>query len=207
MLTPNLDDLYSTLKAELLSGRYPPDSRITITVLAEKFNTSPIPIREGLQRLVGEGLVQLGPNGFHAMHLNEATLRNIYNWCLFQLRLAIQCAKSLRTPNPPLPVFDPTPPSDSLDLVRRQEALMVAIMDLTGNPEAHSAMVGLNQRLRIIRLAKLRLPFDHIPEYLEMAEAMASRDFRSLQNLIVRYYRRRQRLVPEILASLERLED
>lgn len=51
-------DVYDRLRGELLDGSREPGSRLAIEALAERFETSPTPLREALNRLVSEGLVE-----------------------------------------------------------------------------------------------------------------------------------------------------
>lgn len=51
-------DVYDRLRGELLDGSREPGSRLAIEALAERFDISPTPLREALNRLVSEGLVE-----------------------------------------------------------------------------------------------------------------------------------------------------
>src|SRR5262245_15516806 len=50
------------IRTLILSGELAPGSRIRQEELAERFNTSRIPVREALRRLESEGLIILVPN-------------------------------------------------------------------------------------------------------------------------------------------------
>ena len=56
-------EAYEALKAEISSGALQPRERLYETVLARRFKMSRTPIREALQRLVNEGLAEVGPAG------------------------------------------------------------------------------------------------------------------------------------------------
>ncbi|MBI1880815.1 MAG: GntR family transcriptional regulator [Chloroflexi bacterium] len=56
------DYVLETLREGLLSGRYPPDSRLDQKLLAEELRVSLIPVRESLRRLEAEGLVRIYPH-------------------------------------------------------------------------------------------------------------------------------------------------
>jgi DNA-binding GntR family transcriptional regulator len=51
-----------TIREDLLSGRYPPASRLDQKLLAEELGVSLIPVRESLRRLEAEGLVRIYPH-------------------------------------------------------------------------------------------------------------------------------------------------
>lgn len=56
------EDVYEQLLAGLLTGTYPTGSRLREEVLAASLGTSRTPIRQALQRLHAEGLVEIQPN-------------------------------------------------------------------------------------------------------------------------------------------------
>jgi DNA-binding GntR family transcriptional regulator len=56
------DAAYVTLRAAILDGRLYPGERVTLAGLAANLGMSPMPIRDALKRLSGEGLVVLTPH-------------------------------------------------------------------------------------------------------------------------------------------------
>ena len=50
------------LRAAIVVGELPPGSRLRTAELAARFGVSPTPLREALQRLAAEGLVELLPH-------------------------------------------------------------------------------------------------------------------------------------------------
>lgn len=58
-------DFVEGLRAEIIAGHRPPNSRVQLEDLRQKFNISLSPIREGLSHLVAEGfLVAVGQRGY-----------------------------------------------------------------------------------------------------------------------------------------------
>lgn len=49
------------LREAILSGQLAPDERLITATLVERFSVSPTPLREALQRLAAEGLVEITP--------------------------------------------------------------------------------------------------------------------------------------------------
>jgi len=49
------------LRRAILSGALAPDERLITATLSERFSVSPTPLREALQRLAAEGLVEINP--------------------------------------------------------------------------------------------------------------------------------------------------
>ena len=56
------DRAYGSLKAALISGGFQPGQALVIRTLAAQFGISPTPVREALQRLVAERLLEVLPN-------------------------------------------------------------------------------------------------------------------------------------------------
>jgi len=57
-----VDQAYQTVRDGIISGRYPPASRITEQDVAEAAGVSRTPVREALRRLHAEGLVEFQAN-------------------------------------------------------------------------------------------------------------------------------------------------
>lgn len=53
------DQVYQYLRNEILAGRLPPGQRIGPDEFAERLKTSKMPIKEAIERLVGEGLLEV----------------------------------------------------------------------------------------------------------------------------------------------------
>ena len=78
-------DLFSTLKDDILTGKLASGQKLTEIVLCNKYGISRTPVREALQRLEMEGLVESIPNrGFFVLGLTRQdymdmfTLRKTY---------------------------------------------------------------------------------------------------------------------------------
>lgn len=56
------DYMYETLKDEIVEGRLRPGERIVISDLAAKYNVSPMPVREAINRLQQDGFVEVVPH-------------------------------------------------------------------------------------------------------------------------------------------------
>jgi DNA-binding GntR family transcriptional regulator len=70
-----MDDAYETLKAAITSGELQPGERLYETALSARFGVSRTPVREALQRLVTEGLAEVGPNGVRVTTLSVKDVR------------------------------------------------------------------------------------------------------------------------------------
>jgi DNA-binding GntR family transcriptional regulator len=70
--------LHEQLRADLLGGTLEPGSKLAIEALAERYATSPTPLREALNRLVADGLVERREQrGFAVAGISAADLTEI----------------------------------------------------------------------------------------------------------------------------------
>jgi DNA-binding GntR family transcriptional regulator len=77
---PTYAALRDILRADILSGKIPAGARLTTASLVERFGFSQMPIREALQALQGEGLVDIQPHkGACVLPLDVRRVRNIYD--------------------------------------------------------------------------------------------------------------------------------
>lgn len=75
----SVDRVHRELRERILSGKYPPGSRLILTRLSEEHGLSFIPIREALQRLEAERLVVTETNrGARVAEISIADMRDIY---------------------------------------------------------------------------------------------------------------------------------
>ncbi len=73
-----LEPTYQRLKRELVAGTYPMGSKLEALRLAEDFGVSMTPVRDSLNQLTGEGLVERHPGeGFRVGRLTEQSLREL----------------------------------------------------------------------------------------------------------------------------------
>ena len=73
-----LEPTYRRLKNALLEGRFRAGAKLEAMRLADDFGVSMTPVRDSLNQLVGEGLVDLTPGeGFRVPLLTEQALRDI----------------------------------------------------------------------------------------------------------------------------------
>ena len=79
------DSVYQNLRQALVLGRFDPGQGLTIGALADKFQTSHMPVREALRRLGAEGAVEIRANG--SAHVPDVTLDTLEDICRARLAL------------------------------------------------------------------------------------------------------------------------
>lgn len=76
-----LEPTYDTLRRRLVAGDWPPNCRLEAARLAEELGVSITPVRDALNRLTGERLVESEPGeGFRVPRLEGADLRTTFAW-------------------------------------------------------------------------------------------------------------------------------
>ena len=73
------------LRKDILAGTFQVGERLKIQELSRRYGVSPMPVREALQKLEGEGLVQIEPN--RGARVRRVDLRFIHN--MYDIRAAI----------------------------------------------------------------------------------------------------------------------
>ena len=72
-------EVYDYLKLEILSGKLPSGSRLAEIALAERLGVSRTPVREAVQRLVQDGLVEVAANrGAKVKTVSTADVEDVY---------------------------------------------------------------------------------------------------------------------------------
>jgi DNA-binding GntR family transcriptional regulator len=85
------DQVRSHLLAGIVSGRYPPDSRIVETRVARELGISQAPVREALRVLEGIGMVEISP--FRGARVRRPSRREILETYTVRAALETQAAR------------------------------------------------------------------------------------------------------------------
>jgi DNA-binding GntR family transcriptional regulator len=147
-----------------------------------------------LQRLTGERLVDAPRHeGFRTPLLSEAMLRHLYGWHRDILLLAIgrrRVAEVTISREPPLEE-------------RTLNAAFAALAEASGNPEHVAALINVSERLEPYRRFEREFLDATEAETNDILAAIDSGDLRRLRTGLLRYHRRRQRIVPKLLETAQ----
>lgn len=89
----SVERVHRSLRENILSGAYPPGSRLILSRLAHDLEVSFIPVREALQRLESERLVRIEPNrGATVTEISIPDMKDIYETRLVLEQSAIRSA-------------------------------------------------------------------------------------------------------------------
>lgn len=136
---------YEAIRQRLKMGHWPMGTRLEAVRLAEDLGVSATPVRDSLNRLVGEGLVDLTPGvGFHVPQMTERGLRN-----LLDLHLVLMLA-ALRIKCEPIEIA--VAPDSIQTHAEQSEVLFAAIATASGNAALCDCVEVIAARLHQVRM-------------------------------------------------------
>lgn len=188
--------VYAAIKRQLREGVFRPGDRLEPAALSEQLNASVTPVRDALHRLTGERLVEAPRHeGFRVPMLTETMLRHLYAWHSDLLLLALAKPARLNSPDDRA--------SLELPSYAKLNVLFLVLAERTGNPEHVIAIRGLIERLESVQRLEDSLLDAAEAEAARICSAIQEGDRKTLRRCLVAYHRRRQRIVPELLARLQ----
>lgn len=191
-----VEPTYRKLKQELMIGAWPPGFRLEAMRLADELGVSMTPVRDSLNRLVGEHLVELKPGiGFFVARLSESRLRDLLEFNAALLVFAVQVG------DPPNPSENPV--SNHSDHALRIAQLFARIAASAGNAILTETVGSLSARLHAVRMFDLQLHEGSEAELEGIETAFKAADKDVLRELLVAYHDKRQRTVRRSLALLD----
>ena len=189
-----LEPTYRRLKRALMEGAWPDGAKLEAMRLADDFGVSMTPVRDSLNQLVGEGLVDLTPGeGFRVPVLTEQALRDILEVNAVLLEAAISDRWSLP---------DDYDTAGYLDgYAHRLAGAFSALARGSGNRLLVDAIDWISERLHSVRLREPRVLPDsrHLLERIE-ASLHGSRNER--RNALNHYHAQCQDQVSRLVNRL-----
>ena len=200
-MTPpgTFERVYAAIRQRLREGFYRPGDRLEPAVLSDELNASVTPVRDALHRLTGERLVETPRHeGFRVPMMTETLLRFLYAWHLDLLLLAVMQhqANAFAEGSATMDCRNGAPVHE------RQNALFLALARSTGNPEHVATLEALSHRLEPVQQLEEFFLDETESETNEIVRALQAGDRKALRRSLVRYHRRRLRIVPELLSRL-----
>lgn len=196
---PVSERVYDAIKQRILSRAYRPGERLDPALLAQMFSSSITPIRDALNLLTGQGLVETGTSdGFHIPQIDEPALKDLYAWNIEILLLSVRS----------WPRDGPFPSGN--DMGREDEAtgtvatLFSYIARRSSNAEHFRAIQSLNDRLAGVRTVEPGVIDKVDSENRLLGAALFRLDEPELRRRLLDYHRRRQRKAAEIVRAYYR---
>lgn len=182
---------YRALKGQLRDGVHLPGHRLEANRLADDLGVSMTPVRDALNRLAGERLVEASSGeGFHVPRLSEGELRDLYEWHSALIIMAVTTATKFP---------DDDQVREALDAGARADvtsALFSLLAEAAPNAELRVAIHGAGDRLHPYRRSEASV-LGHMLGVLEDAIAPGP----GQRAAIRRYHTIRMRAVPQLVKA------
>ena len=192
-----LEPTYRRLKRALMEGLWPGGAKLEAMRLAEDFGVSMTPVRDSLNQLVGEGLVDLTPGeGFRVSPLTEQRLRD-----LLDVNAALLTAAN--TSNWRLLTEDGHPVGDN-EYADRLAAAFSLMATGSGNHFLADIVDRISERLHFLRSFEPEV-LPEATESLMRIEAGLSGSRKDRHVAVVRYHQDCLGFVRQLTTSLVRL--
>lgn len=199
-MTPpgTFERVYAAIRQRLREGLYRPGERLEPALLSDELNASVTPVRDALHRLTGERLVEAPRHeGFRAPMMTETLLRHLYAWHRDLLLLAIMKHQSAAVEDE-----IEANATDHAPVHERQNRIFLELVRSAGNPEHSAALEALTDRLQAVRRLERLFLDETEKETGDIVAALRAQDRKALRSSLIRYHRRRLRVVPQLLAQL-----
>ena len=163
MTETRVADIYDQIKAKSAGFGIRPGTRINEGALARELNVSRTPVREALNRLVAEQLIDFRPGtGFFCRPLDPQDMFDLYEMRNIVETAAVRLAV-LRARDSDLAQFVADTEATGMNVtgltiaqaVTRDEAFHIEIARLSGNAELLRTLQGINDRIRFIRWVRI----------------------------------------------------
>lgn len=174
-----------------MEGHWRPGERLEALRLADEFGVSMTPVRDCLNRLVGEALVELKPgDGFRVPRIGEKMLRDMLNLSTVLLEFALSHS---------VIASEVAPAGQSVeDYAGRVSTLFGVIAQRSANIALNETLLSLGDRMHAIRRWEPQL-FSDCFEELENIERILSANPKDLRILLRDYHDRRLSSVAELV--------
>jgi DNA-binding GntR family transcriptional regulator len=159
-------DVFSTLKNRIIRWQYPPGFRITEEGLCEEFGVSRSPVREALQMLMENGLVEKEPHRGYGV--KQPDLQQIHE--LYEVRLALELyvgeklarqgmpAESWQKLHDTWAMLTTGAEGEDLDFAVYDEEFHEVLAISTGNATLAQQLKNIDERLHFVRMFDITSP-------------------------------------------------
>ncbi|GAA4486963.1 GntR family transcriptional regulator [Rhodococcus olei] len=159
---PLRDQVYLSLRNDLMSGRIGPGERLGEERLAEMYGVSRTPVREALARLQADGLVERDEHGLYPYRPRLDELAGLY-----ELRITLEIRGIRRILDGSGECHDPAVlgpelerwyglradvPAPDAGFVALDERFHTALLASSGNRALVDALAGVNAKVRPVRM-------------------------------------------------------
>ena len=206
MSETRVEDIYAQLKIRVVGFGIRPGERLNEVALARDLNVSRTPLREALNRLLAERLVDFRPGvGFFCRALEPQAIYDLY-----ELRRIIETSAVMlachRADDAGLEKLRRETLDHGLDIsgltvaeaTERDEAFHIGIAQLSGNAEIVAQLQTINDRIRFIRWVNMAAQVvDSKKQHRAILDALCDRDADTAGDILSDHISRRMDQVTE----------
>jgi len=198
------DSVFDILRENIVGRGFRPGDRLDVRALADQLGVSATPVKDAINRLAAEGLVEIRPRSgtFVAELAPDAVAET------FEIRRALECLAAERVVTQLTPdllarfqdVVDAmdrpvSTERDRTEHERKNVELHTLLVEASGNRRLTELYRSLNAHLTIARIHSTRRPDDdrleqERREHRAILEALATRDAAALVSALDRHIRR-----------------
>lgn len=153
------NEVYEHLKLEILNGSLQAGTRLAEVPLSERLGVSRTPVREAVQRLAQDGLVQIeAGKGAKVRGISQPEIEEIYavrevlDGLAARLAATKRNSKDLQKMKTALQNLESASPQDYSAQVRADLEFHRAIADASGNSILEQTLFGLSQQVARVKL-------------------------------------------------------
>ncbi|WHO39407.1 GntR family transcriptional regulator [Sphingobium sp. AP49] len=186
-----LEPTYDALRRRLIAGTWPSGFRLEATKLALDLGVSITPVRDSLNRLSGERLVQATAGiGFHVPRLDAADINQLLDWHEMLLSVGL---RRIETGEAQLDI-----PHGHNGIADHSAILFGSIGMAAGNGELDRAIANAAARLGPYRRMEADLLAGAAAEIDEIDQTARAGSWESLTHLLQQYHARRRAIAPHL---------
>ncbi|MGA1809513.1 GntR family transcriptional regulator [Sphingobium sp. WW5] len=186
------DYIYRRIRHEIVEGAFAPGAMLKLTRLTYQFGASATPVRDALNRLVGERLVVLLPGGgFRVRSLDADRLAGLYRWHghLIQFALERPLPESARKGLGALK-HEALEPGQ---VAAASERLFGILASVPQNEELEQAVAAVSRALARARALEHRLLPDVVGEFSLLLATIDRAPIGAARRAMARYHQERAR--------------
>lgn len=186
------DYIYRRIRHEIVGGAFSPGTMLKLTHLTDQFGASATPVRDALNRLVGERLVILLPGGgFRVRPLDADRLAGLYRWHghLIQIALDRPLPESAREGIDALK-HEALEPGQ---VVTASQRLFGILASVPQNEELEQAVAAVSRALARARALEHRLLPDVVGEFSQLLATIDRAPIGAARRAMARYHQERAR--------------
>ena len=204
-----VEDIYDQVKRMTVAFRLRPGDRLNEVALSRELGVSRTPLREALNRLVAEKMLDFRPGaGFFCRELDTQTVFDLY-----EMRKVLECAAARlaceRASSLDLAELNKDLITSGVEVAgltiaeacARDEAFHMGIAALSGNAELTSQLGRVNERIRYVRWVSMSMGRIHNSkrEHLGVMKALLARDADTAATILGGHISKRMDEVTEVV--------